>query len=37
LTSMGDWFQMPPVAKQSLAENCVPKRELGNENKRILR
>ena len=34
---MGECFQMPPVAKQSLAGNCVPKRELGNEKQRILR
>jgi hypothetical protein len=36
---MGDCVQMPPVAEQSLAGNCVPKRELGNEkqSQRILR
>jgi hypothetical protein len=28
---MGDCFQMTPVAKQSLAGNCVPKRKIGNE------
>jgi hypothetical protein len=37
LASMGDCFQMPPVAKRSLAGNCVPKPELGNEAQRILR